>query len=129
MLANSPISALLPVVNVERARSFYQDKLGLQLNEDFSTEGASVFVCGNGTQLVLYQRETPTTADHTAASWMVSDIEATVRQLSANGVEFEQYDQPGIKTDAQGIAGGNGMRGAWFKDPEGNILSVVQFGG
>ncbi len=83
-------------------------------------------VCGHETNLILYRRDTPTKADHTAAGWMVDDIEEAVRDLRARGVVFEQYDMPGLKTNEQGIADSGTIKGAWFKDTEGNILSVGQ---
>ena len=129
MLANSPIAPMLPVVNLERARSFYENKLGLPLNVDISSEEALMFECGYGTQLGIYRRATPTQADHTAAIWIVDDIEDAVRQLNAKGIEFEDYDLPGLRTNRQGIADLENERAAWFKDPEGNYLGIVQFVG
>lgn len=124
MLANARISVVLPVVDLERAIHFYQEKLGLQAEE---REDGAWFECGYGTQLNLYKRATPTTADHTTASWEVDNIEEAVRALRDRGVAFEQYDLPGLKTDAQGIAVIGTTKGAWFKDPEGNILALVEF--
>ena len=129
MLANSPIAPMLPVVNLERARSFYENKLGLPLNADISSGEALMFECGYGTQLGIYRRATPTQADHTAAIWIVDDIEDAVRQLHAKGIEFEHYDLPGLRTNRQGIADLENERAAWFKDPEGNYLGIVQFVG
>jgi catechol 2,3-dioxygenase-like lactoylglutathione lyase family enzyme len=110
---------------MERAKKFYEETLGLQASD--TREGA-VYECGGGTRLALYQRETPTKADHTAAGWQVEDVEAVVQALGEKGVVFERYDMPGLKTDERGIASGGGVKGAWFKDPDGNILSVVQYG-
>ncbi len=126
MLANAPVIAILPVVDMERARDFYENKLGLRRNVDFSDESNVLYECGSGTHLSLYQRPTPTKADHTAAGWLVEDIEDTIRQLNAKGITCEQYDMPGIQTNAQGIAESGDARVAWFKDPEGNILGLVQ---
>ncbi|WP_119066190.1 VOC family protein [Aggregatilinea lenta] len=126
MLTNAPIAAMLPVVNLDRAREFYEDKLGLSLYEDMSSADTVMYQCGQGTMLGVYQRATPTTADHTAASWLVDDLEGTIKTLSAKGVRFEHYDMPGLKTNEMGIAELGRERGAWFKDPEGNILAVVQ---
>jgi catechol 2,3-dioxygenase-like lactoylglutathione lyase family enzyme len=123
MLADSRVMAILPVVDLERARKFYEEKLGLQAVE---TPDAVMYECGQGTGLALYLRDTPTKADHTAAGWEVDDVDEFVQALGAKGVVFEQYDMPGLKTDEQGIATMEGAKGAWFKDTEGNILSVVQ---
>lgn len=86
-----------------------------------------MFDCGGGTQLGIYHRATPTRADHTAVIWIVENIEDAVSQLNARGINFEQYDAPGLKTNRQGIAEVANERAAWFKDPEGNILGIVQF--
>ncbi len=123
MLADSRVMAVLPVVDLERARKFYEDKLGLQAVQ--TPEGV-MYECGQGSGLVLYPRDTPTKADHTAAGWEVDDVEELVQALRAKGVVFEQYDMPGLKTDELGIATMEGVKGAWLKDTEGNILSVFQ---
>lgn len=125
MLADFRVSAVLPVVNLERAMKFYQEKLGLQHATE--TGDGVVFECGHGTRLALYRRATPTIADHTAASWEVDNIEEVIEMLRDRGVAFEQYDLPGIQTDAQGIAMIGTMKGAWFTDPDGNILALVEF--
>lgn len=125
MLANSRVAVVMPAVDMERAKRFYKEKLGLRAVD--MGEGGVMFECGQGTQLALYLRETPTKADHTAAAFTVDNVEEVVRGLREKGVVFEQYDLPGIKTDEQGIAVMEGVKGAWFKDTEGNILSVVQF--
>tara|TARA_B100002049_G_scaffold9616_1_gene6959 strand:- start:149 stop:514 length:366 start_codon:yes stop_codon:yes gene_type:complete len=120
MLADSRVSAVLPVVDLERARKFYEEKLGLRAGDAL---GGVMFECGHGSQLVLYPRDSPTKADHTAAGWEVDDVEKVVKDLREKGVVFEQYEM----TDERGIATMGGVKGAWFKDSEGNILSVVQF--
>jgi hypothetical protein len=73
----------------------------------------------------LYPTEFAGTAQHTLGTFTVRDVDAAVADLRGRGVRFEDYDLPGIKT-VNGIAELGGIRGAWFKDPEGNILSVVQ---
>ena len=120
MLANSRVSAVLPVVDLGRARKFYEEKLGLEASE---APGGVMFKCGQGSQLVLYQPNTPSKADHTAAGWEVDNVEEVVKVLREKSVMFEQYDM----TDERGIATMAGAKGAWFKDSVGNILSVVQF--
>lgn len=86
-----------------------------------------MFACGEGTQLYLYQRDTATKADHTVAGWKVDNIEEVVQALRERGVVFEQYDLPGLKTDWPGIATIGPSKSAWFKDTEGNILSIAEF--
>ena len=123
MLANTRVSAVLVAVDLERVRNFYEEKLGLQAAE--MADGL-VVECGQGTELFLYQRDTPSQAEHTVAAFTVNNIEEMVQSLRDRGVEFEQYDLPGLKTDEQGIATIAKVKGAWFKDTEGNILSIVQ---
>ena len=120
MLADSRVSAVLPVADLERARKFYEEKLGLQASD---APGGVMFECGHGSKLVLYQRDSPAKVDHTAAGWEVDDVEKVAKDLQEKGVVFEQYEM----TDELGIARMGGVKGAWFKDSEGNILSVVQF--
>ena len=126
MLANAPVAAILPAVELERAKKFYEEKLGLQ-PIDLPGLGGAMFASGQGTQLYLYQRDTATKAEHTVAGWAVENIEEAVRPLRERGVVFEQYDLPGLKTDEHGIAAIGPAKSAWFKDSEGNILSIVEF--
>lgn len=127
MLANSRVAAILPAVDLERAKKFYGETLGLT-PVDLPGPGVAMFECGKGTALALYQRETATKADHTVAGWEVGNVEEVVQALRGSGVVFEQYDLLGLKTDELGIATDGPVRSAWFKDTEGNILSVIQFG-
>jgi len=125
MLANSRLVAILPVVDIERARAFYEETLGLQA---IDVDDGVIYECGQGTQLALYQRDTPTKADHTAVAWVVDNIEEAAQALREKGVVFEQYDMPGIKTDEREIATMETIKQAWFKDPGGNILTIAEFG-
>ena len=126
MLTNSPIRPTIPVVDLDRAKRFYETRLGLKpvpANND-NTSGIAIFECGNGTRIELYQRG-PSKADHTVATFEVSDIEEEVNALRGKGVNFEEYDMPGIKTQ-NGIATQGSVKAAWFKDSEGNILCIHQ---
>ena len=127
MLADSPVAAILPAVELERAKKFYEEKLGLE-SSDTADPGGVMFESGDGTWLYLYQRDGGTKADHTVAGWKVENIEEVVRALRKRGVVFEQYDLPGLKTDEHGIATIGPSKSAWFKDSEGNILSIAEFG-
>ncbi len=126
MLQDSVVVPSMPVVDMAQARAFYEETLGLEPGPITSEEIAH-YLCGGGSQFILYRRDTPTQADHTALGFTVQDLDSTIDELTARGVTFEQYDQPGLKTDERGIAEGDGMRSAWFKDPAGNILSVGEF--
>ena len=126
MLATAPLIPMLPVRDLESARRLYEDRLGLPLIEDLSSSEVYVYRCGEGTLLGMYQRAAPSTADHTPAAWLVPDLEATVRRMMDQGIVFEQYDMPGLRTNSLGIAETKHEWAAWFKDPDGNILAVVQ---
>jgi predicted enzyme related to lactoylglutathione lyase len=128
LLAHAPIAANLPATDLQRARKFYTEKLGLR-TVDRAESGAVAFEAGDDTLLYIYEREDGTAAEHTVARWIVDDIEKTVNDLRERGVTFEQYDMPGLKTDKRGIAKADGVKGAWFKDSEGNILAVAEMAG
>ena len=127
MLANAPIVTVLPATDIERARAFYEDTLGLRrLPSD--VPDALFFEAGAGTLLHIYKRDTPTKAEHTVAGFWVDDVEQEVAELERKGVHMEQYDLPqmGIKTDEHGVASfEDGEKSAWFTDPEGNIIAIV----
>ncbi len=123
MLSNFMVAAMLPAKDYERAKKFYQDKLGLKKLED--DPGGAVFECGDGTKLNVYPSGFAGTNQATAAGWLVDDIEAEVKELRDRGVTFEEYDMPEIKT-SNGIAALGDEKAAWFKDTEGNILSLFQ---
>jgi catechol 2,3-dioxygenase-like lactoylglutathione lyase family enzyme len=122
MLADAPVSPSIPASDLERAKRFYSDILGLKVSME--TEGMVGFECG-GTQLYVYTTPSAGQAAHTLAGWFVPDLSAEMADLRARGVTFEEYDLPGLKT-VDGVAETGGMRGAWFKDSEGNILGLVE---
>ena len=125
MLTNAKVHPTLPVVELERATKFYQEKLGLKVIMEDPSPGA-LLQAGEGTTLYIYQRAA-TKADHTVAGFKVKDVEATVKELKAKGVVFEDVDFPGLKM-VEGIATmtipAGEFKGAWFKDTEGNVLSI-----
>jgi len=121
-LSTAPATTTLPAEDLRRARSYYEDKLGLEteLRDDMPE---SLFVhAGNGTLIMLYERGR-TKADNTALTFEVDDVEGTVSELRSNGVQFEEYDFPGLKT-VNSIAARDADKAAWFKDSEGNTLCV-----
>jgi catechol 2,3-dioxygenase-like lactoylglutathione lyase family enzyme len=131
MLDKSKVATRLPAQDLERARRFYAQKLGLDPIEE--RPGGLKYRCGN-TYFVLFKSTGAPSGEHTQMAWEVDDIEAMVTELRRRGVVFEEYDLPGIKT-INGIAevsgnypssGGIGERGAWFYDSEGNLLAVGQ---
>ncbi|OGO67514.1 MAG: hypothetical protein A2Z37_01160 [Chloroflexi bacterium RBG_19FT_COMBO_62_14] len=123
MLASFPVVATMPAVDIQRARRYYSDTLGLKPVQIPVPDGA-LFEAGKGSQIYLYQRG-QTKADHTAATFTVENIEQVVDDMTMRGVIFEQYDMGELKTDARGIATFGSSKSAWFKDSEGNILGLV----
>ena len=122
MLANAPVTTILPVMDMKRARDFYENKLGLKPG-GMKPDGKFVYTCGGGAVIALFPKETGSKADHTAISFQVSDIEATIKALKAVGVVFEDYDLPGLKTvNHMCVLGAE--KTAWFKDTEGNFLCI-----
>ena len=122
-MLNFPLHPTLPASDLERAKEWYRDRLGVTPVEE-APEG--VMYETGGVRWDLYPSEFAGTNQATAATFIVDDVEKVVDELTARGVVFEQYDFPGLKTDAKGIATLDTMKGAWFKDSEGNILVVEQ---
>jgi catechol 2,3-dioxygenase-like lactoylglutathione lyase family enzyme len=131
MLENSDVATRLPAKDLERARAFYAEKLGLEPVEE--RPGGLRYRCGNS-YFVLFTSAGAASGTHTQMGWEVDDIEAVVSALRSRGVVFEEYDLPGLTT-VDGIAdiegnypskGGVGERGAWFHDSEGNLIGVGQ---
>ncbi len=124
MLNKGKAHPTLPVTDIKRARKFYSETLELNLRDEIAP-GHLRYDAGEGTFLVVYERPTPTTSDATAASFEVDDVEATVKGLKDRGVKFEVYDIPGVEWNDEIFTMGD-LRGAWFKDPDGNILAVSE---
>ena len=122
MLANTDAIATIAVKNVEAARKFYEDILGLKRTRSEET-GVQGYKSGNSSVLV-YESQYAGTNKATAATWAVEDLEGVVRDLKAKGIRFEHYDMPGA-TRKGDIHGTGKTKAAWFKDPDGNILAVV----
>jgi catechol 2,3-dioxygenase-like lactoylglutathione lyase family enzyme len=123
MLTNSPFYASFAVDDLMAAEEFYTQKLGLQISD--IGPGLLGLRAGNGCTVLVYARQNYEPAAHTVLNFPVDDIEAAVDDLAASGVEFEQYDEGPLTTNEKGIAE-PGPKQAWFKDPAGNILSVIQ---
>src|SRR5262245_4873161 len=131
MLKDAKVATRLPAKDLNRARAFYSEKLGLEPVEQ--REGRLRYVCAAG-EFAIFVSAGVQSGTHTQMSWEVDNIEPTVRELRARGVEFEEYDLPGLRT-VDGIAEitgnypskGTGERVAWFRDSEGNLGSVLMF--
>ena len=115
--------ATLPAQDLKRARQFYEQKLGLTPEEQ--PDGGAIYRTGNSGFLV-FQSRGKASGDHTQLGINVENLTAAVGELKKNGVTFEEYDFPGLKTE-NGIADeGNGNKVAWFKDTEGNLIGISQ---
>ncbi|MFP5311195.1 MAG: VOC family protein [Actinomycetes bacterium] len=123
MLRDMELMAVLPAKDMDRAKEFYRDKLGLEPAQSIGNENL-IYRCGKGTGFLLYRTDNAGSARNTQMSWGVEDVDREVEELRARGVVFEEYDMPGLKTE-NGIATMEGMgKGAWFLDSEGNILNI-----
>jgi catechol 2,3-dioxygenase-like lactoylglutathione lyase family enzyme len=121
MLANASVTTMLPVKDLDRARRFYEEGLGLEPS-GMRPDGKFTYDCA-GTTLALFPKEGGTKADHTAISFRVPDISAAIADLKRRGVKFEDYDFPGLKTVGHVCVLGS-EKAAWFLDTEGNILCL-----
>ena len=121
MLTSAPVTTMLPVRDLDRARAFYEGKLGLK-PVGLRPAGKFTYDCGGAT-LALFPKEGGTKADHTAVSFRVADIAASIAELERAGVKFEDYDFPGLKTVGHVCVLG-AEKAAWFLDTEGNILCL-----
>jgi predicted enzyme related to lactoylglutathione lyase len=127
MLAVYPIHTPLPATDLERAKRFYAEKLGLTPEREVPDVRDGLFYrCGGGTRFLLFPSEHAASGTHTQMTWNTHDIEADVARLKARGVVFEEYDTPDLKT-VNGVATIGQSKGAWFKDSEGNLLALGQF--
>lgn len=123
MLQSKPMYAYIPAKDVARARQFYEGKVGLKPSDEIA--GGVVYEFGGKTACFLYPTPNAGTSEASQAFWQVDDIEREMAELRQRGVEFEEYDTPGMKT-VDGIFEGGGAKAAWFKDTEGNILALIQ---
>jgi len=113
----------LPAADLNRAKKFYSEKLGLTPVAE--SEGGIFYEVAGGTRFILYPTPNPTRGGHTQIGFTTGDIEGDVADLRSRGVVFEEYDFPGFKTE-NGIAQTGATRAAWFKDSEGNMIGLVQ---
>ena len=109
------------VNNIQKAKDFYGKTLGLEVSS--GAEGTLVL---SKAKTMIYPKPNHQPATFTVLNFPVDSVEKTVDELGKRGVRFEVYNEPNLKTDARGISRGNGPTIAWFKDPAGNILSVLE---
>lgn len=120
-LSTARASAVLPAEDISRARDFYHSTLGFAV-EDMPGHQFMIHA-GGGSEVLVYETS-HTTAHHTAAAFMVDDLESTMSDLRAHGICFEDYDLPGLKT-VNGVASMDVGTTAWFTDTEGNIVAIT----
>ena len=121
MLNDKPLMPQIAVKDVEVAKKFYKETLGLTLKLE-PMEGMAVFESG-GVMFNVYESQVSGTNQATYAGWMVEDVDAEVEHLKTKGVKFEHYDFPGAKIENDVHVFGE-TKSAWFKDPDGNILAI-----
>ena len=123
MLSDCRVSAALPVSDLARARSFYVDTLGL--TPDKESEDVLAFRCAEGTDFGVFVSQGRPSGTHTQVTFFCQNVDAEAADLRARGVKLEEFDMPGA-TVKDGVYDMNGQRGAWFRDPEGNLLQLLQ---
>jgi catechol 2,3-dioxygenase-like lactoylglutathione lyase family enzyme len=123
MLAHAELIAFIPTIDAARARKFYVDSLGLTFVSD---DQFAITIRSGATDIRISRMEAFNPAPHTILGWKVPDISTAVQQFTAAGVAFERY--PFLEQDANGIwsAPDGAAKVAWFKDPDGNVLSISQ---
>ncbi|MEW6144248.1 MAG: VOC family protein [Thermodesulfobacteriota bacterium] len=123
MFKNTKAFSGFSVNEIEEAKRFYGKTLGLEVSE---SHGMLNLHIAGGANILIYPKPNHTPATFTILNFPVDDIEQAVKELTGRGVRFEIYDLDEIKTDEKGIFRGEGPKIAWFKDPAGNILSVLE---
>ena len=122
MFKNANAFSGFAVDDIPAAREFYGTTLGLEVND---VEDMLDVTLGSGSHVLIYPKPNHEPATFTILNFPVADVDAAVDDLAARGVAFERYDEPELKTDEKGISRGNGPTIAWFRDPAGNILAVL----
>lgn len=124
MLAKYRSDATIPASDLGRARAFYAEQLGMTPQRE-EPDGGLIYEGADGTRFLLFQSSGAASGGHTQMAWSVDNVEGVVGELKSRGVVFEEYDLPGLKT-VNGIAEVTGIKSAWFKDSEGNLLAITQ---
>jgi catechol 2,3-dioxygenase-like lactoylglutathione lyase family enzyme len=123
MLSDARVGAAVPCQDIDRAKSWYKENLGLSPSEE--NPGGAYFKLAGGTEFFLFPSSGKSDGSFTQVGFEVPDLEAEVAELKKSGVTLEEYDFPGLKT-VDGIADIEGEKGCWFKDSEGNLLAVFE---
>jgi catechol 2,3-dioxygenase-like lactoylglutathione lyase family enzyme len=125
MFESASTHTMIGVKDLGRAKKFYGGKLGLTTSDE--RPGAVRYKTQGGTWFMVYQSEFAEAAKTTRMKFEVTDIDAAVKELRDRGIAFEEYDLPGVRTVGGIAKHETGAKGAWFKDPEGNILQIGQY--
>jgi len=123
MLTDSKAFSGFSVNDIPKAKDFYGRTLGLEVSE--ANGMLRLHLAGGGT-VIVYPKRNHTPATFTILNFPVASVDAAVNELTKRGVRFEVYNEPSLKTDSRGIFRGRGPVIAWFKDPAGNILSILE---
>jgi catechol 2,3-dioxygenase-like lactoylglutathione lyase family enzyme len=123
MLKDSKAFGSYSVNDIPEAREFYSKTLGLEVSEMY---GMLLLQIAGGSKVLIYPKPDHVPATFTVLNFPVDDTEVAVDELAMRGVRFEIYDKEDLKTDEKGILQGEGPKIAWFKDPAGNVLSVLE---
>jgi predicted enzyme related to lactoylglutathione lyase len=126
MLGNVKAFSSFSVDNIDRAKKFYQSILGIEVSRSPKMKELLNLHIDDSNKVMLYSKPNHIPATFTVLNFPVDDVEKTVTEMNKKGVKFEIYNEKDLKTDNRGILSGNGMKIAWFKDPAGNILSVIE---
>src|SRR5437879_10671719 len=123
MTKNSKAFSGFSTGDIPKTKEFYAATLGLDVTE---SHGVLTLCLAGGNNVLIYPKSNHVPATFTVLNFPVKDVDLAVDELTKRGVGFEMYDLPNLKTDEKGIMRGNGPTIAWFKDPAGNILSVIE---
>lgn len=123
MFRGAKVFSSFSVNDLRKAKQFYGETLGLEIAE--RPEGLELRPAG-GARIFLYPKNNHTPATFTVLNFQVDDVEKTNDELVKRGIRFERYNEGDLKTDEKGIYRGKGPKIAWFKDPAGNVLSIVE---
>lgn len=123
MAITGRVMGTLPASDMERAKKFYAEKLGLTPSKEVA-DGA-VFECADGTKIMLFPSSGKASGTHTQASFEVDDVRAEVKALKSRGVRFEEYAMPGFESVDSVVSDKEGIEGAWLKDSEGNLIALT----
>src|SRR6266403_4760932 len=123
MLRNTKVFSGFSAGDIPKAKEFYEKTLGLDVTE---SHGVLTLRLAGGNNVLIYPKPNHVPATFTVLNFPVKDVDLAVDELTNRGVRFEKYDLPGLTTDQKGIMRGNGPIIAWFKDPAGSILSVIE---